>query len=642
MSKSVSTAPASRISALDGIRGLAVLAVVVYHAWPSVLPGGWIGVSVFFTLSGFLITQIVERDHVLTRSSLASFWGRRARRLLPAAFATIAATVSVVAVVDQDILRSTAEEGLAAIFYVHNWWSISETGGYWEIFNSDSRPFAHLWSLSIEEQVYLFWPLLIVLVGLRRALAVAAVVVVLGLAIWWGDADAYFATPFRFAEVFAGAVLAYVVKKYSRFRVPGFLALIAAAGLLWGVFVLGESDPFVVKGGLLLVGVAAMVVTGYSLGETKPNVLVGSAPLAWLGQRSYAIYLFHWPFLELLGVSPFVAVALTLISAEISHHVLEWPIRSAKRIKRPLFTLGLVSVVSAIVLVAVIVIGPRPTSQQQIADTVAAALTTSTTTTTTTTTSPLVIPLEQETPVTSTTLKFEPPTTSLPEQEKIHVKTNPKVVVIGDSVAQNLGPTLDGWIKMVGGEIGEHGLALCGPLLNEEWHEFLTITIELEDGETTFGPFEQPCRPLVTSDYNLVLVFDHGAVFEDHTDIRTGEKLTFPENIGLIRESYMDLVEQTRAANAPLVFFTPPQREKRPWCIDWPSRENINIYNLLVFEIAESEEHVHVLDTGPTVENNPDRYPRPDCLHFEALDAEGGAVNFVTDLVAPEIIFDIP
>jgi peptidoglycan/LPS O-acetylase OafA/YrhL len=644
MSKSISTAPASRISALDGIRGLAVLAVVVYHAWPSVLPGGWIGVSVFFTLSGFLITQIVDSSHVLTRSSLTSFWGRRARRLLPAALATIAATVSVVAVVDRDILRSTAKEGLAATFYVHNWWSISETGGYWEIFNSGSRPFAHLWSLSIEEQVYLLWPLLIVLVGLRRALAVAAVVVALGLAIWWGDADAYFATPFRFAEVFVGAVLAYVVKKYPQFKVPGFLALIAAAGLLWGVFVLRESDPFVVKGGLLLIGVAAMVVTGYSLRETKPNVLVGSAPLVWLGQRSYAIYLFHWPFLELLGASPFIAIALTLISAEISHHVLEWPIRSVKRIKRPLFTLGLVSLVSAIVLVAVIVIGPRPPSQQQINDIVAAALTTttSTSTSTTTTTTTLVIPSQQELPVASTTLELEPSTTSLPEQEKIHVQTNPKVIIIGDSVAQNLGPTLDGWMEVIGGEIIKHGDALCGPLWSEKWYEFFTMTLMLEDGERMFGPDEKPCRTLVALDYNLVLVFDHGAIFVEYTDIRTDEKTTFPENIELVRESYMDLVEQTRAANAPLVFFTPPQLENRPRCRAWPSRENIDIYNLLIFEIAESEEHVYVLDTGPTVENDPDRYPRPDCIHFEALDTEGGAVNFVADLVAPEIIFDIP
>ena len=95
----------SRISALDGIRGLSVLAVVIYHAWPSILPGGWIGVSVFFTLSGFLITQIVDRDHKFTRVSMASFWGGRARRLLPAALATIATTVTVVAIIDKDILR---------------------------------------------------------------------------------------------------------------------------------------------------------------------------------------------------------------------------------------------------------------------------------------------------------------------------------------------------------------------------------------------------------------------------------------------------------------------------------------------------------------------------------------------------------
>ena len=276
----------SRISALDGIRGLSVLAVVVYHAWPSILPGGWIGVSVFFTLSGFLITQIVDRDHKFTRVSMASFWGGRARRLLPAALATIATTVTVVAIIDKDILRDVSEEGLAATFYVHNWWSLSETGGYWEIFNSDPRPFAHLWSLSIEEQVYLFWPLLVVAFGLRRALMAGGVVIAIGLVLWWGNADAYFATPFRFAEVFVGALLAYLVKNYSGFKVPGPLAAVAAGVLIWGVFVLGESDPFVTQGALLLIGVAAMIITGYALRETKPNFFVGCTPLVWLGKEA--------------------------------------------------------------------------------------------------------------------------------------------------------------------------------------------------------------------------------------------------------------------------------------------------------------------------------------------------------------------
>ncbi|HJM36249.1 MAG TPA: hypothetical protein QF487_06960, partial [Acidimicrobiales bacterium] len=105
---------------------------------------------------------------------------------------------------------------------------MSETGGYWEIFNSDPRPFAHLWSLSIEEQVYLFWPLLVVVFGLRRALMAGGVVIAIGLSLWWGNADAYFSTPFRFAEVFVGALLAYLVKNYSDFKVPGPLAGIAA------------------------------------------------------------------------------------------------------------------------------------------------------------------------------------------------------------------------------------------------------------------------------------------------------------------------------------------------------------------------------------------------------------------------------
>ena len=128
---------------------------------------------------------------------------------------------------------------------------------------------------------------------------------------------------FRFAEVFVGALLAYLVKNYPGFKVPGPLAAVAAGVLIWGVFVLGESDPFVTQGALLLIGVAAMIITGYALRETKPNFFVGCTPLVWLGKRSYAIYLFHWPFLELLDAPPLVAVALTLIAGERSYRFLE-------------------------------------------------------------------------------------------------------------------------------------------------------------------------------------------------------------------------------------------------------------------------------------------------------------------------------
>jgi len=635
--------PISRISALDGIRGLSVLVVVIYHAWPSALPGGWIGVSVFFTLSGFLITQIVDRDHKFTRASMASFWGGRARRLLPAVLATITATVIVIAIADQDILRDVSEEGLAATLYVHNWWSLSETGGYWEIFNSDPRPFAHLWSLSIEEQVYLFWPLLVVVFGLRKALMAGGVVIAIGLSLWWGNADAYFSTPFRFAEVFVGALLAYLVKNYSDFKVPGPLAGIAAGGLLWGVFVLGESDPFVTKGALLLIGVASMIITGYALRETKANLFVGCTPLVWLGKRSYAIYLFHWPFLELLDTSPLVAVALTLVTAEISHHVLEWPIRSGKKITKPLFTLGLVSAGSALALVVVIFLAPRPASQEQISEAVAAVLVETTTTTSLLEESPLASPAPEEYLTTSSLLEIKPLENNLETQKSVYISANPKVAIMGDSIAQNLGPALDGWVDVIGGEIGTYGFALCSPVFTEENYESFTITLWDQKNPHAFG---QPCRRSITPEYDLVLVFDHASVFFDHTNIETGEKYVFPTTLKLIAEPYRDLVEQTKLADAPLVFFTAPQTEDRPDCLILgerrPYRENLEIYNAFITEIANSEDHVFVFDTALKVESDPERYPRPDCVHFEAFDIDSGAINFVADFIFPNIILDGP
>ena len=110
-----------RIPELDGLRGLAVAAVVVYHAWPGVAPGGWLGVSVFFTLSGYLITGILIREHTATRESLGRFWLNRARRLLPVALVSIAVVVAATAMVDLDSVRRVAGDGLASILYTQNW-----------------------------------------------------------------------------------------------------------------------------------------------------------------------------------------------------------------------------------------------------------------------------------------------------------------------------------------------------------------------------------------------------------------------------------------------------------------------------------------------------------------------------------------
>ena len=366
-----------RSPALDGLRGLAVLAVVVYHAWPEVLPGGWIGVSVFFTLSGFLITRILLGDHVLAGASLASFWRRRARRLLPAALATITATVMAVVATGGEV-DDTVRAALAATLYVHNWWAAASADGYWEIFETPS-PLAHMWSLAVEEQVYLVWPLLVLGLGGRRALVAGAAVVVAGYAMWWDTADAYYATPVRFGEVLAGAAVAVALLHRPSLRVPTWAAGCSLGGVAVLVATLSEDDPWVARGVLVgLAGAAAIVVAWAVTDRRAADGLFGGLIMGWLGRRSYAIYLFHWPLLVLLDAPAPVAVATALGLAEVSHRLLEDPIRSGDRLRRPLLALGGATVLLASTLV-VATIGSDGTTEDEIAAATAAALVTKTT-----------------------------------------------------------------------------------------------------------------------------------------------------------------------------------------------------------------------------------------------------------------------
>ena len=615
-----------RIPALDGLRGLAVVAVVIYHAWPEVLPGGWIGVSVFFTLSGYLISGIVVREHELTGRSMAAFWRRRARRLLPAALATTVATVVAVGLIDSDALAGTAREGAAATAYVHNWWSAATTGGYWEIFDSTPRPLAHMWSLSIEEQVYLLWPLLLVALGLRRALGAGTVVVVIGVAVWWGSADAYYATPFRFAEVLAGALVAAVVIERPAFKIGGAPAAIAGLGLLAATATLSESDPIVAKGALLVVALAAAVVVGWARTSPVADRFLGDRVLRWLGTRSYAIYLFHWPVLVLLAAPPVVAIVVTLVLAEISGRLLEGPVRSGRLVARPLGVLGSVSAVAAVALLAVAAAAPGEVSDDQVAAAMAAQLATTTSTTTavaTTTTAALSPTAVDETTTTTTT---EPPPT--PYQ----LPADPIALLVGDSTGYVVEPAFKAWIEASGGSALPGANVSCSPLFSATEHDYWSTS--------GFGPFETPCRPEIVEGIDLVVLIDHGVVFMDHHNGHTDTwtDISQPDMYDAVSAEYQLLVAQTAAVGAHLILTTPPT-PVIPEMLDERAESGdrrMAAYRQILLDTAASGEHVELVDIGPIIQANPDRYPRTDGLH---LDPDTGAVNMIVDLLGPLVAF---
>jgi peptidoglycan/LPS O-acetylase OafA/YrhL len=281
---------------LDGLRAIAVIAVIAYHLDPDLIPGGLLGVGVFFTLSGYLITDLLLGQREATGSlKLGDFWMRRARRLLPALFLMLAVVVAWVTLLDRSQLTSLRGDVLAAVAYVSNWWNIVREASYFARFGPPP-PLDHLWSLAVEEQFYLIWPWLLLL-GLRFL--------------------------------------------PERITLRGRLILdgIGVAGLVVIVLLIlrtSEYSPSLYKGGIVLLTVATtMTVAALVHPASWLGVAVGWMPLRWIGVRSYGIYLWHYPIIVLttpgmqqasLGLQVMQVVATVAVAA-LSWQFFEEPIR---------------------------------------------------------------------------------------------------------------------------------------------------------------------------------------------------------------------------------------------------------------------------------------------------------------------------
>ena len=333
-----------RLPGLDGLRGLAVVWVLAFHLWPDAVRGGWLGVGLFFTLSGYLIAGLIDAEVTATgRLRLGRFMARRARRLLPAALVTIAATLVLTAVLDDQPLRIIGIDALTATLNVFNWHASLDEVGYAGIFADTPEPLAHFWSLAIEEQFYLVFPAAVALI--RRPGRVVAAMAVLGLGgvwLWWGSTDAYVATPVRALEIAAGAGLALAQARFDAVRrwfdrpertdgparvVQRVVLAAAAAVTVVAVARLEPDHPAVFRGAPQLMALCWVVLVVAAVRPGVPARVMSWPVLRWLGLRSYAIYLFHWPVIELTDWHPLAVIAVTLAAAEISFHWLEMPVR---------------------------------------------------------------------------------------------------------------------------------------------------------------------------------------------------------------------------------------------------------------------------------------------------------------------------
>src|SRR3984957_12404973 len=311
-----------RAPGLDGVRALAVLAVMGFHEGASELSGGFLGVDVFFVLSGFLITDLLATQYDRAgRLNLKDFWSRRARRLLPALALMLVVVTAAATVIEPGQGASLRQSLLAAVTYTSNWYQILHHVSYFATLGlfTAPPPLDHLWSLAIEEQFYLIWPVLLWLIILRlngrrarvTATLILAALSALAMALEYSPGDpslVYYGTDTHASALLIGAALALAFPLATVMSLPAAqVRRLDAAGvvglvlLAWAAGHFSGNDRAVYPFGLILaaVGAAGLVVAAAGTGVIA--AMTSLPPLRWVGVRSYGIYLWHWPVIALAG-----------------------------------------------------------------------------------------------------------------------------------------------------------------------------------------------------------------------------------------------------------------------------------------------------------------------------------------------------
>jgi len=385
-----------RQPALDGVRALALVLVLFFHAGFTWMPAGYMGVSVFFTLSGYLITNLLLEEFDSSDGiQLGAFYSRRWKRLLPAGLLCLVGIILLRFAGAYREVQHLRGDLTAATLQVFNWTELSRGGSYAGLFTASAdelSPVKHYWSLAIEEQFYLLWPLVLLLLARRarrrgtpvlRSVAVLTVAFVVAapvIAVVFGKDAAYWATPARFGEILVGATLACVMRRpwatrHALSRASGTAVAATCLAVIVASSVLLPSDGGPAFSGWL--GIFALVSAGLIVGLRAPGPLrraMSWRPLVLLGVVSYGAYLFHWPVFVLLSAGGWelsrppsfaVAVAITLGLAAISYRLVEHPIRTrswgARRV-------GGAAMVASVATLAAVLVAPPPSGGFLVAD----------------------------------------------------------------------------------------------------------------------------------------------------------------------------------------------------------------------------------------------------------------------------------
>ena len=352
---------------IDGLRALAVLSVVLYHISPTLLPGGFLGVDIFFVISGYLISLIIFREKASGTFSFSGFYLRRARRLFPSLGLVLATTLIIgYFSLFADEYKQLGQHASQAIIFLLNF-QLMDEAGYFDV-ASHFKPLLHLWSLSIEEQFYLLWPLFLYWV-FRLRLQLALIILLLGIGSYVysiylleTNPDALYFHPLaRFWELLLGTALAYWHDKYGMNQLPGWLdnhstrnvfSLVGLALIFWAFWAFNSAKPH--PGPLTLIpllGVVAIIASG---GAAMVNRFLAIRLVVFIGLISYPLYLWHWPLLSFVrimesGTPPewllWVVAGFSVILAWLTYVLVERPIRYGISIRRAVGSMTAIMIV---------------------------------------------------------------------------------------------------------------------------------------------------------------------------------------------------------------------------------------------------------------------------------------------------------
>ncbi|MBE1443011.1 acyltransferase family protein [Paenibacillus sp. OAS669] len=463
---------------LDGLRALAVLAVIAYHFKWGVATGGLLGVGVFFVLSGYLITDLLMEERKRKgRINMRQFWLRRMYRLLPAMLLMLCILTVYLTIVDPGRLSSIRGDIWSSLTYTTNWYLIYHNVSYFESFGPPS-PIGHLWSLAVEEQFYLIWPLLLMILISTLAptrgklflliLAGAAVSFASMVLLYEPGTDpsrVYYGTDTRAFGLLIGAAFAIIcpshkfAEPYSRKRAArvNFWGVIGLCIVMYMLTMTGKYDESLYRGGMVILSVAsALVIAAAAIPFSTIGKLLAWKPLRWIGKRSYGIYLLHYPVIVLTGptdpnANPNLILQLAqlttiVILADLSYRFVEEPIRNgmtnplrkevrymenSKQVKRIFLLFSFVMTIFICVACARAEsgnYGPSELKKSEISET-----------STENTKQSELAPLNNSKSMSSSNLSQEPKST--PKDEKSS-KSTVEITAIGDSVLVGVAPYL--------------------------------------------------------------------------------------------------------------------------------------------------------------------------------------------------------